>query len=130
MSSDQRWRVNIRNMQTRIPVGIHPHEIAPQRVIVNASIEGNFAPLPKVIEDCFNYDHVHKLVVKEWPSHTHTGLLETYVIELLEYIFRTDERVTFARASVCKPDIFPDTDSVGVETEWTRGDYERLILRP
>jgi dihydroneopterin aldolase len=128
MSSKQHWRINIKNVATTIRVGIHPHEQEPQRVFVNGSVEGNFPVHPKSIADCFNYDHIYDLVVKEWPKRPHTPLLETLVAELLEHIFLLDSRVDFARASVCKPDIFPEAEAVGVEAEWTRADFERLAM--
>lgn len=126
MSSEQCWRINIRNIATKIAVGIHDHEKTPQRVLVNVTVESLYAPKPDSIDECFNYDHVRRLVVEEWPGRQHIPLLETCVTGLLEYIFRTDLRVVYAKASVCKPDIFPEVDSVGVEAEWTRADYERF----
>lgn len=126
MSYSQRRRIHIRNLATTIRVGIHAHEQEPQRVMINAMVEGDFPIKPKSITECFNYDHVHALVVKEWPRKPHNALLENWVTELLDYIFRIDERVTFARASVCKPDIFPEAEAVGVEMEWTRADYKKF----
>ena len=29
----------------------------------------------------------------------------------------------------CKPDIFEEAEAVGVEAEWTREDFERLVLK-
>lgn len=125
MSSNQKWRVYIKNLETRIRVGIHAHEQEIQRVIINATIEAEYAAKPRSIDDCFNYDHLHDWVVQEWPKRPHTALLEHCVVELLEHIFRADKRISFARVSVCKPDIFPQADSVGVEAEWTRADFKR-----
>ncbi len=126
MSYNLRRRINIYNLATTIRVGIHAHEQYPQRVLANAMVEGYFPASPKSIEECFNYDHVHTLVVKEWPTKPHNALLENWVSELLVHIFSIDERVMFARASVCKPDIFPEAEAVGVEMEWTRADYKKF----
>lgn len=130
MSSDtkHRWNVHIKNMVTTIGVGIHPHEIEKQRVFVNVTVEGEYPAKPQLISDCFNYDYIYELVVNEWPKLTHKPLLENCVIELMEYIFRCDERVDFASVRVCKPDIFPQVEAVGVETNWTRADYEKFSL--
>src|SRR4051812_36397714 len=114
MSSEMRWRINIRNLVTWISIGIHPHEHTPQRVIVNAAVEGMYPLRPKSIEECFSYEHVHTLVVHEWPKQKHTSLLETRLVDLLEHIFRIDERVLYAKVSLCKPDIFAEADAVGV----------------
>jgi len=126
MSSEQKWRVHIRNLETLIRIGIHAHEQTPQRVLVNAVIEGLFPLRPASIEDCFDYDHVHALVVGVWPKQAQVGLMETRVIELLEHIFTMDARVSYAKVGLCKPDIFKEAEAVGVEVEWTREDFKRL----
>ena len=126
MSFDMRWRIHIKNLETYVCIGIHAHERVPQRLYVNAVIEGDYPFRPASIADCFNYDHIHRLVVQEWPKRPHTDLLETYTLELLEHIFRIDGRVTLAKVSLSKPDIFSEADSVGVEAEWTRADFERF----
>lgn len=126
MSTTHRCRVNIRNLSALIRIGIHPHERTPQRILVNAVVEGDYPPRPSSIDECFNYDPIHQLVTEEWTRRGHTSLLETYVVELLEFIFRLDDRVTYAKVSVCKPDIFPQAEAVGAEAEWTRADFERI----
>lgn len=125
--SKQRWRINICNIETHIPVGIHEHEKIPQRIIVNATVECSYSCKPETIDECFNYDHVRKLVVEEWPNRPHIALLETCVNDLLAFIFKTDDRTSYAKVSVCKPDIFPETQSVGVEAEWSRVDFQKYM---
>jgi dihydroneopterin aldolase len=126
MCSDTVWRIRIADLETYIPVGIHPREKNPQRVLVDAMIECSYPAWPQTIEDCFNYEIVHQLVTIEWPKKPHTDLLETRVAELLEHIFRSDARVQRARINVTKPDIFLDAEKVGVEAEWSRADFERF----
>ena len=128
MCSDMRWRINIRNMATQVKIGIYPHEHAPQRVIINGTIEWCYPARPKSIEECISYEHVHRLAVLEWPQRPHVGLLETYLVELLEYVFTMDHRVEFARFSLCKPEAFKEAEAVGVEAEWTRADFKRLAM--
>ncbi len=129
MSSDQNWRIHIRNVETFIRVGIHSHEKDPQRILVNATIDGRYPLKPVALAECFDYEKVPQLVLQEWPKRPHAWLLEGCVVELLEYIFAQDDRVQCAKVSVCKPDIFPEAESVGVETEWTRADFERAIAK-
>ncbi len=127
MSSDiqkHRWRVHVTNLQTTIRVGIHEHEKEKQRIIVNAIVEGEYPAKPQVIEDCFNYEYIHNLVVDEWPKKEHKSLLENCVVELLEHIFSCDERVDKASVRICKPDISPHAEAVGVEAQWTRKDFK------
>ncbi len=126
MYSEMVWRVYVKNLETNIKIGIHAHEHKPQRVLVNATVTGRYPSHPSSINDCFNYDHIHKLVVTEWQKRPQTKLLETLVVEVLEYIFRIDNRVEAAKVSLCKPDIFQTAESVGVEAEWTREEYVRL----
>lgn len=129
MSSDtlkHRWNVHIKNMESVIGVGIHPHEREKQRVLVNVTVEGEYPAKPQTIEDCFNYDYVYEMVTLKWPNMPHKPLLENCVVELMEHIFRSDGRVDFASVRVCKPDIFPQAESVGVETKWTREDFRRF----
>lgn len=121
-----RFRVYVKNLETSIAVGIYDHEKEKQRIIVNAMVEGEYPAKPQTIKDCFNYEHIHNLVTHEWSKKPHRLLLEDCVVELLEYIFKCDERVDYAKVSVCKPDIFENTEAVGVETEWTRKDFESL----
>ena len=106
-------------------IGIYPHECKPQRVLVNVVVEGKYPVKPQSIAECFNYEHVHNLVIGQWPKRPHIDLLETAVNELLEYIFRSDQRVANVKVCLAKPDIFSEAESVGVETEWTRADFER-----
>lgn len=107
-------------------VGCDPREHEPQRIFVNVTIEGNYAAKPKHLSECINYDLVYHKIMKEWPSRPHTQLLETRIAELLEYIFRSDERVTRAKVSLSKPDVFPEVESIGLEAEWTREEFEQL----
>jgi dihydroneopterin aldolase len=118
-----RWRVFVKNMETTVKIGIHDHEQKPQRILVNVEVQGVYKAPPEVISDCFNYDHVHQLAVKEWPQRAHVQLLETLAIEMLKHVFTVDNRVDTARVSIAKPDIFKEAEVVGVEASWTMDDF-------
>lgn len=121
MSSNQRWRLYVKNLESKIRLGIYSHERElPQRIMINATVEAEYAGRPQAIDECFNYDTIYALVTEEWPKRPHVELLETLVVELLEFIFR-DPRVAFAKVRIDKPDIFTEAESVGVEAEWKRG---------
>jgi dihydroneopterin aldolase len=126
MSSDMRWRINIRELTAQLMVGIHAHERQPQRILVNITVEGHYPARPQSIKDCICYEKIYRLVTEEWTKRTHTELLESLIVELLEFVFRKDSRVAFAKVSLCKPDAFANAERVGVEAEWTREDFERL----
>lgn len=123
MQSDMRWRIFVKDLETRVKIGIHQHEREAQRLLVNAEIEGIYSAMPKGIEDCFNYDHIHNLVIGQWPSRPHVELLETLVIDLLKHIYTMDQRVDYAKVSISKPDIFKEAQGAGVEAGWTIEDY-------
>jgi dihydroneopterin aldolase len=127
MSSDQRWRLNVTDLETSIYLGIYAREKAkPQRLIVNATVDAVYSLKPKSIDECFNYDHIYDLVTKTWPTRSHIDLLETLALELLEYIFRSDI-VEYAKVKLDKPDVFSEAKAVGVEIEWTREDFKRRL---
>lgn len=121
------WRIFVKDLESRIRIGIHDHEREAQRVLVNAEVEGVYSMSPLSIEDCFNYDHIYQLVVKEWPCRLQVQLLETLVAEALNYIFRSDARVCRATVRISKPDIFKEAAAVGVEASWVRSDYEKHL---
>lgn len=125
MSSKIRWKVHVRGLEATIRIGIHSHEKEPQRVRVDAEVQSDYAIRPTGISECFDYDHIYNIVSKEWPKRNHTALLESYVTELLEHIFRADARVVSAKVRISKPDIFHEAEAVGVEAVWTREDFER-----
>jgi 7,8-dihydroneopterin aldolase/epimerase/oxygenase len=126
MSSNQRWRLHVKNLETSLRIGIYPHEKqAPQRVLVSAVVEAEYPLKPQSIEECVNYDMIYRLVVEEWPARAHIDLLETFVIELLEYIFRENSGVAYAKVRLDKPDIFKEAEAVGVEAEWTREEFNQ-----
>ena len=126
MPAKQLWRFHVKNLATQMCIGCDPKEREPQRIFVNAVIEGEYSAKPQSLAECINYDIIYRIVTQEWPKLPHTILLETRIRELLEYIFRTDERITFARVSLAKPDIFPEMESIGLEAEWTRADFKRI----
>jgi dihydroneopterin aldolase len=72
---------------------------------------------------------VRQILVNDWPNRSHVDLLETCVSDLLMFIFRASDNVVSAKVSVCKPDIFPEVEAVGVEAQWTRADFERLSVK-
>lgn len=127
MSFKMIWRVNIKNLQTKIRVGICDHERkAPQNILINAIIDYESSANPQSINECFNYDSIHQLVVEKWQEKGHTDLLETLVFDLLTYIFSSDGKVKFSRVSVSKPDIYDEAEAVGIEAEWIREDYKKF----
>ena len=126
----QEVRVIVRDLMTTIPVGIHTHEQgASQRVCLNMELFGTIVLQPQSIADCIDYDHIHRLVVERWPNRPHTPLLETLLLELIDFCFHNDARINKIAASITKPDIFHEASGVGVAFTKTRQQWEeeRLI---
>ncbi len=124
-SEGQEVHVIVRDLMTTIPVGIHTHEQgASQRVCLNMDLFGTIALQPKSIADCIDYDHIHRLVVEQWPNRPHTPLLETLLLELIDVCFHNDARITKITASITKPDIFHEASGVGVAFTKTRQRWE------
>ena len=73
-------------------------------------------------ETIIDYDDIYS-GIKQWSQNGHTELIETYLQDLLGLYFRY-EKVTAARVSITKPDIFENADQVGVEVFMTRADWE------
>lgn len=121
-----RWCIFVKNLETTVRIGIHRHEKTAQRLRVSADIEMLYAQPPQTIADCFNYDHIYRLVCEEWPKGAHVDLLETLAVDFLNYVFTMDSRVDSAKVRIAKPDIFAEAEEVGVETRWTREDFKRL----
>lgn len=126
MSSNALWRITLDRIESRVAVGVHEHERTPQRILVDVMLEGTYPTRPRGLEECVSYECIYRYVNHVWPTLPHIYLLETLVVDLLEYIFRYDKRIVRARVKVGKPDIFEYADLVALETEWTRADYEKF----
>jgi dihydroneopterin aldolase len=121
----QEVHVIVRDLMTTIPVGIHAHEQGmSQRVCLNVDLFGTIPLQPSSIADCIDYDHIHALVVTQWPNRPHTPLLETLLLELIDFCFHNDARITKITASITKPDIFHEASRVGVAFTKTRQRWE------
>jgi len=111
----------VHDLQASVAIGIHGHErLEKQRIYVNIELVGRIPLRPETIADCMDYDHIHALVVGEWPNRTHTELLETLLIELVDFCFTNDSKLTAITASITKPDIFKEAARVGVKIHKTR----------
>jgi dihydroneopterin aldolase len=123
-----RWRVQLNDMHTSVLIGVEPQErIAPQKLIVSASMEADYPARPASVEECVDYRIIYHLVTQQWPTRPHIALIETYATELLEAIFTHDARIAEATVTIKKTDIFPDA-TPAIEARWTRQDFDRLRL--
>lgn len=110
-----------------VRIGLHDHEKAggrSQRVIVNVEL---FADTKGYLSDArpetiIDYDDIYN-GIQAWSQNRHTELIETYLADLLSLCFDY-QKVTAARVSITKPDIFENAERVGVEVFMTRADWE------
>ncbi len=108
--------VIIRDLALMCSIGIYDFEKqAPQRVIINIDMSHN--PSSVNIDD--NHENVvcyEKVTnsVRDLISNGHTNLVETIAEDIAKICLR-NERVFKVKVRVEKPDIIPDTMSVGVE---------------
>ncbi len=117
------WEAIISQIETRMCIGICAHETTPQRLWVEAHIYGHYPAYPKDINQCIDYGLLHDLVTKEWPTRPQTLLLETLVMELFEFIFQKVPNASHATIGIYKPDIFKETEKVGVRLSLTRAEF-------
>ncbi len=111
----------LKNYITKVDIGIYEHEIGhPQNIIINADIDvdWNFETLTDQIEDVVDYDYVRN-GIQELVTNNRYNLQERLCADILSLII-AKQNVSGAKVSVCKPDIYPDCDSVGFTLSWTR----------
>lgn len=105
-------------------IGICGHERAAdfkQTVRVSVKLYQNKARLAVGgIEDCLDYSKIHDFVAA-WADRDHVDLVETLAAELTDKCLE-DKRVDACRVRISKPDIYQDTDAVGIEIYRKRED--------
>lgn len=103
-------------------IGICPHEKypdRPQHVLVSVKLYQQIDRIEaKDIKDCINYAVIHDFVAG-WRDRPHVDLLETLAEELAEKCLE-DSRIDACWLSIRKPDIYHDTQSVGIQVYRTR----------
>lgn len=115
----------VEDLEVVMSIGICDHERAAgfkQRVLVSVKLFRNQARLQaQNIEDCLNYAELHDYIAA-WADRDHVDLLETLAEELVEKSL-SDPRIDACWVRVAKPDIFEDSNAVGVEFYTKREDY-------
>lgn len=120
------WEAHISNIKTQMRVGIYPHETNAQTIVVSAIIRGHYPACPRDISECMNYEVLQDLVMKRWPAYPQVLLLETLVMECFDEIFQSCTLAYEATVSIKKPDIFCETEAVGVSLTLQKSHYLQL----
>jgi dihydroneopterin aldolase len=106
-------------LSVMIRLGIHPHEQAPQRVIVSVEMTVDYPePLGEdAIEQVLDYDFVRDGILK-LAAERRFALQET-LCETIAALCLADERVRRVQVRTMKTDVYPDA-TVGCEVARSR----------
>ena len=107
----------LRRHEVLVQIGVHAFEkTAPQRLWIDVELWVPFAhstPSKDHIAEVVDYDFVRETVAAR-VAQGHVELQETLVDDLVERLL-AHPGVAAVRLSTCKPDVYPDTEAVGVE---------------
>ena len=118
------WTIEIEDIETSSRVGIWEHEREPQPIRICISMQAIAPAFPRNIEDCLNYEPICRWLTDEWPTQSHTPLLETRVRELVDFLFYFDTRIERVNVRILKLKAIPQARGVGVRVAMTRNDHE------
>ncbi|KAF1043705.1 MAG: hypothetical protein GAK35_02082 [Herbaspirillum frisingense] len=111
-------RLFLRNYEVFINIGVHEFEKkGEQRILVNVDL---YVPLaettPKAdqLDEVVDYDFIRSTIAKRM-AQGHIHLQETLCDDVMDAML-AHPKVRAVRVSTEKPDVYPDCDSVGVET--------------
>jgi dihydroneopterin aldolase len=111
-------KIFVRDLRIPASIGIHDHEKEDRQLVcINVELETvvGDAPLNDDYKNTVCYEStvngIHEII-----SFGHINLVETLADKIADFCLQ-DVRVRTVRVRVEKPDIMPDTTSVGVEIE-------------
>ncbi len=107
----------LRRHEVWVQIGVHDFEkIAPQRMWIDVELYVPYTrstPQRDHIDEVVDYDFVREVVARRLEK-GHIELQETLCDDLAKSLL-DHPGVRAVRLSTCKPDVYPDTESVGVE---------------
>lgn len=107
----------LRRHEVWVQIGVHAFEkTAPQRMWIDVELYVPYAgstPRRDHIEEVVDYDFVREVVARRLQQ-GHIELQETLCDDLAGSLL-AHPGVRAVRLSTCKPDVYPDTEAVGVE---------------
>ncbi|TKC81273.1 dihydroneopterin aldolase [Trinickia terrae] len=117
------WRVFIDELLVPTRVGIHAHEhAAPQTVVIDASL--TYRCVPSEEGGWIDYERYCERIAAFLATKPHTRLLETLAVEIAALSFLEWRALDALTLALHKPKIRPGTKRIGVELDWTRGDFD------
>jgi 7,8-dihydroneopterin aldolase/epimerase/oxygenase len=127
MSAD--WTLRIDKMPIELAVGIYPHELQSQPLLVSLEVEGTADAAPHDLEGCLDYEPLCLWLRLEWSQSPHVPLLETRVNQVFEFLFDSDPRITTVKVGLYKQRMSFGAQSVGIERRTSRADFEKQRRR-
>lgn len=116
----------LRRLEVQAQIGIHAFEqVGPQRLWIDVDLYVPYAqttPLRDQIDEVVDYDFV-RAVVAQRLAQGPIGLQETLCDDLAQRLL-AHPGVRAVRLSTCKPDVYPDCESVGVEVFHTKAERQ------
>lgn len=110
-------RLFIRRHEVQARIGIHDFEKGvTQRLWIDVDLYVPYAsttPSQDSLDEVVDYDFI-RTVIAQRIAQGHIGLQETLCDELAQTLL-SHPGVHAVRLSTCKPDVYPDTEAVGVE---------------
>jgi dihydroneopterin aldolase len=115
-----RYTTLLDGLAVQMGLGIHPHEAAPQRVIVSVRMTVAYpAPVAEDrIEEVLDYDFVRE-GIRLLAATRHFALQET-LCDAIAALCLADPRVVEVEVRTAKPDIYPDA-AIGCVVTRRRG---------
>ena len=112
--ADARYALILDGLSLTMGLGVHAHEQAPQRVLVDVRLDCVYPSTPSEdrIAEALDYDAIHR-GISALAASRHFNLQET-LCEEIAALCLVDPRVARVTVRSCKPDIFPDA-RVGCE---------------
>jgi 7,8-dihydroneopterin aldolase/epimerase/oxygenase len=112
--AEARYALILEGLSLTMGLGIHAHEQAPQRVVVDVRIDCIYSAAPSGdrIDEALDYDAIHR-GIGDLAASRHFNLQET-LCEEIAALCLADPRVERVTVRSCKPDIFPNA-RVGCE---------------
>ena len=100
-------KVAVRNLVVALGIGVYGHERGrSQRVQVDVELFRHAGPLAEVrLDDCLDYDRLHRFLTEELPRRPHFELLELLAEEIAAFAL-ADARVEACRVVLRKLDVY------------------------
>lgn len=116
-----RCSVFVRNLVLAAKIGVHPHEkVRPPRLRISVDLEmADNPPVRDELDAALDYERV-VADIRKLAAARHINLVETFA-DAVARICLSDPRVSCARVTVEKLDVYPDAESVGVTLERRSG---------